>query len=209
LSRPAAETEVDDEDGRASILRRATDARWLFASPAAAWIWLIARLYLGYEWFTAGYDKVFGSESAAYMKTGAAVKGFSSFAATELTKGDHPAVAYGWYKAFLTWIAGGQYHWIAKVVAVGELLVGIALILGLFTGLAAFFGVLMNFTYLFAGSAGVNPAFVLVGIGLILAWRIAGYMGADRWVLPFVGTWDQPGPLFSTRRRGMHRPSHA
>lgn len=52
-------------------------ARWLFASRPAAVIWLIARLYLGYEWLKSGWDKVFGPGSAAWMKSGVAVKGFS------------------------------------------------------------------------------------------------------------------------------------
>ena len=29
-------------------------ARWLFASKSAAWIWLVARVWLGYEWFPLG-----------------------------------------------------------------------------------------------------------------------------------------------------------
>ena len=35
-------------------------AQWVFASSQAAWIWLIARLWLGWEWFQAGWTKVFG-----------------------------------------------------------------------------------------------------------------------------------------------------
>jgi thiosulfate dehydrogenase (quinone) large subunit len=174
-------------------------ARWLFASRPAAVIWLIARLYLGYEWLKSGWDKVFGPGSAAWMKSGVAVKGFSQFAATQLTKGDHPAVAYGWYKAFLTWVGNGQYHWMAKVVAVGELFIGIMLILGIFTGIAALFGATLNFSYVFAGSAGVNPLFILISIGLVLAWRVAGYYGADRYLLPLLGTPDEPGQLFAAR----------
>ncbi|MDP9222362.1 MAG: DoxX family protein [Actinomycetota bacterium] len=178
-------------------------ARWLFASRPAAVIWLIARVYLGYEWLKAGWDKVFGPGSAAWMKSGVAVKGFSQFAATQLTKGDHPAVAYGWYKWFLNLIANGQYHWVAKVVAVGELALGIMLILGIFTGVAALFGATLNFSYVFAGSAGVNPLFILISIALILAWRVAGYYGADRYLLPLLGTPDEPGKLFNrTRTRG-------
>ena len=177
-------------------------AKWLFASKPAAWIWLVARLYLGYEWLVAGWDKVFGPESDAWMKTGVALKGFSEFAANDLTQGDHPAVAYSWYESFLRWIADGQYQWMAKAVAVGELLIGIALILGLFTGIAAFFGALLNFNFMFAGSAGVNPLFLIVAIGLILAWRVAGYYGLDRWVLPLIGTPDQPGKVFRRSRPG-------
>jgi thiosulfate dehydrogenase [quinone] large subunit len=130
------------------------------------------------------------------MKSGVAVKGFSQFAATQLTKGDHPAVAYGWYKSFLNWIADGQYHWIAKVVAVGEVAIGIMLILGIFTGIAALLGATMNFSYIFAGSAGVNPLFILISIGLILAWRVAGYYGVDRYLLPLLGTPEEPGLVF-------------
>jgi thiosulfate dehydrogenase [quinone] large subunit len=170
-------------------------ARWLFGSTQAAWIWLVARLYLGYEWTTSGWDKI---TDPAWMKTGVALKGFSEFAATELTKGDHPAVAYGWYESFLNWIADGNYQWMAKLVAVGELVIGVALILGLFTGIAAFLGAVLNFSFMFAGSAGVNPLFVMVGIGLILAWRIAGYYGLDRWVLPALGTPTEPGPVLDT-----------
>jgi thiosulfate dehydrogenase [quinone] large subunit len=181
-------------------------ARWLFASRPAAIMWLIARLYLGYEWLKAGWDKVFGAESAAWMKSGVAVKGFSEFAATQLTKGDHPAVAYGWYKSFLNWIADGQYHWLAKVVAVGEVVIGVMLILGIFTGIAAFLGAMLNFSYIFAGSAGVNPLFILISTGLILAWRVAGYYGTDRFLLPMLGTPDEPGRIFRTsNNRGVTR----
>jgi thiosulfate dehydrogenase (quinone) large subunit len=180
-------------------------ARWLFASRPAAVIWLVARLYLGYEWLKAGWDKVFGAGSDAWMKSGVAVKGFSQFASTQLTKGDHPAVAYGWYKGFLNWIANGQYHWIAKVVAVGEVAIGIMLILGVFTGIAALFGATLNFSYVFAGSAGVNPLFILISIGLILAWRVAGYYGVDRYLLPMLGTPEEPGRVFKRTDRNAVR----
>src|SRR5207245_3214090 len=78
--------------------------------------------------------------------------------------------------------------WLAKVIAVGELLVGVGLLIGFLTGIAALFGVVLNFNFVFAGAAGVNPAFMLVGLGLILAWRVAGYLGADYFVLPGLGT---------------------
>jgi thiosulfate dehydrogenase (quinone) large subunit len=35
-------------------------SKWLFGSSAAAWIWLVARLWLGWEWLQAGWSKVFG-----------------------------------------------------------------------------------------------------------------------------------------------------
>jgi thiosulfate dehydrogenase (quinone) large subunit len=39
-------------------------ARWLFQSTAAAWIWLVVRLYLGYEWLEAGWEKLTGADKA-------------------------------------------------------------------------------------------------------------------------------------------------
>ena len=35
-------------------------AKWLFGSSTAGWIWLVARLWLGWEWLQAGWSKLFG-----------------------------------------------------------------------------------------------------------------------------------------------------
>jgi thiosulfate dehydrogenase (quinone) large subunit len=66
-------------------------------------------------------------------------------------------------------------------------LIGILLILGLFTGLVAAAGLLLNIVYMFSGSSGVNPAYAIVAVLLILAWRNAGYLGLDRFALPMLG----------------------
>jgi thiosulfate dehydrogenase [quinone] large subunit len=71
---------------------------------------------------------------------------------------------------------------------VGEFLVGVALILGAFTGIAAFFGGLMNWNFMMAGSASTNPLLVLAAVGLILAWKVSGTIGADFFLLRWVGT---------------------
>ena len=102
--------------------------------------------------------------------------------------------------------------WMAKLVAIGEVVIGVALILGLFTGIVAFLGLILNFSFVFSGSAGVNPAFILVGLLLALAWRNAGWIGLDRLVLPRLGTPWQPatrggaGPRLSRpRERAAHQ----
>jgi len=175
-------------------------ARWLFASTQAAWIWLVVRVYFGYQWAQSGWDKV---NEPAWMSTGEALRGFATYASTELTRGEHPPVAYGWYATFLRWIANDAYPWMAKLIAVGELTIGILLILGLFTAIAAFLGGMLTMSFGLAGSAGVNPLFFLFEVLLILAWRNAGYLGLDRWVLPALGTPWQPGPLW--RRAAAER----
>ena len=39
-----------------------------------------------------------------------------------------------------------------------------------------------------AGSASTNPIMFTLAVGVILAWRVAGYYGVDRWLLPMLGT---------------------
>jgi thiosulfate dehydrogenase [quinone] large subunit len=152
----------------------------------------VARLWLGYEWLHAGWEKL---QSPAWMDGGKALQGFVKGAIAASNEPEHPQVAYGWWVNFLGWVSDNA-SWMAKLVAVGETAIGICLILGLFTGVMAFFGVVLNLSFMFSGSAGVNPAFAIVGLLLVLAWRYAGWYGLDRWVLPRIGTpWHQ-GELF-------------
>ena len=162
-------------------------ARALFSDVRFAWIWLIVRLYVGYEWVSAGYEKVM---SAAWMQTGTGLQGFLTRAvAVPTTAGARPAITYDWYRGFLTAILNsGSYVWMAKLVALGEAAVGIGLILGAFVGVAAFFGAFMNLNYMLAGTASTNPVLFLIAGLLILAWKTAGYWGADRFLLPALGT---------------------
>src|SRR5512142_1528671 len=156
----------------------------LFNHPLAAWLWLPIRVWLGWQWLNAGYEKVI---NPAWMQSGAALKGFLTGAVSAM--GAHgPVIHYTWYSSFLkVLISSGSYIWMAKLVAVGEALVGIALILGAFTGFAAFFGGFMNFNYLMAGTVSVNPMFLVISVALILAWKVSGYIGLDYFLVPRVG----------------------
>jgi thiosulfate dehydrogenase (quinone) large subunit len=77
-------------------------------------------------------------------------------------------------------------EWIAKLISIAEFVIGMLLIVGLFTGLAAAGGVILNMTYMLSGTAGVNPVYAFAGVFLILAWRNAGYLGLDRFVFPWI-----------------------
>jgi len=70
------------------------------------------------------------------------------------------------------------------MITLGELLVGVALIVGFLVGVAAFFGAFMNLNFLLAGTVSINPTLFTLGILLVLAWRVAGYIGLDYYVLP-------------------------
>ncbi len=155
--------------------------RFLFSNTKLSWLWLIIRLYVGYEWLLAGWGKV-TSPMWVGPKAGVAVTGFLQGALAK-TGGQHPDVS-SWYGAFINGFALPNAVLFSYMVAFGELLVGIALILGIFTGVAAFFGAFMNFNYLFAGTVSTNPILLLLEIFLILSWRTAGWLGLDRFVLP-------------------------
>ena len=160
-------------------------SRFLFNNTRMSWLWLAVRLYVGYEWLMAGWEKV---TNPAWVgpDAGGALTGFITGALTKAS-GAHPDVQ-GWYAYFLqNAVLSHPAIW-SGVVAYGELLVGIALIIGMFTGIAAFFGLFMNLNYLLAGTVSVNPVLFTLSIGLILGWKIAGYIGVDKYLLPKLGT---------------------
>jgi thiosulfate dehydrogenase [quinone] large subunit len=160
-------------------------ATTLFNDTRLAWFWLVLRVWLGYNWIEASLHKI---GNPAWVQTGEALKGFWT-GAVAIPDAGRPAIAFDWYRSFIQALLDAQaYTWFAKVVAYGEFLVGVALILGLFTGIAAFFGALMNWNFMMAGSASINPLLLVAAIGLILAWKIAGFIGVDRFLLPILGT---------------------
>ncbi|MFA6463907.1 MAG: DoxX family membrane protein [Candidatus Paceibacterota bacterium] len=166
------------------VVEESAISHFFFNNTKVSLFWLIVRLYVGYEWAVAGWDKV---TSSAWVGTsaGSAISGFLTNALTK-TAGTHPDVQ-GWYAVFLQNVVIGHPALWSNLVAWGELAVGIALIVGAFTGVAAFFGLFMNLNYLLAGTVSTNPILFTLSIGLILAWKVAGYIGMDRFILPKLG----------------------
>ncbi len=168
-------------------------SRVLFADARFAWVWLVVRVYVGYEWFMAGWEKM-GSSVWTGPDAGKAVAGFLAGALAKTT-GAHPDVS-SWYAAFITNFAAHHTAAFSYIVAYGEVAVGAGLILGAFTGIAAFFGIFMNLNYLFAGTVSTNAFLLILQLFLILAWRNAGWIGLDRWLLSWLGVPWQRGKAF-------------
>ena len=122
------------------------------------------------------------------MDGGQALKGYWTNAIA-IPEAGRPPIAFDWYRSFIQALLEVEaYTWFGKVVAYGELLVGAALVIGAFAGIAALFGALMNWNFMMAGSASTNPVLFVVAIGLILAWKVAGHYGADYFLLRWLGT---------------------
>lgn len=174
----------------------------LFSDPRAGWLWALPRIWLGYQWFDAAMHKV---NNPAWVQTGEALKGFWTNA-VKIPEQGRPPISFDWYRGFIQMLLDAQaYTWFAKLVAYGELLIGIALIIGAFTGIAAFFGGLMNWNFMMAGSASTNPLLFLVAVLLILAWKVSGYLGADFFLLRWLGT---PWRGQLTPKSGEPIPAH-
>lgn len=158
-------------------------ARALFGSTRWAWIWLIVRVYLGWDWLSHGWEKVSGGKWA----TGEALKGFWTNN-TAIPESGRPSIAYDWYRSFLQFMLEREwYTWFADLVMWGEVIIGVLLILGAFTGIAALLGGFMNWNFIMAGAASSNGMLLVLAVILVLAWKVAGWYGLDRWLLPAVG----------------------
>jgi thiosulfate dehydrogenase (quinone) large subunit len=168
-------------------------ARFLFSDRRAGWFWLPIRLFLGLQWLEAGIHKF---EDPAWMSGGTALRGYWERAAAIPEEG-RPLITFEWYRDVINWLLSiNAEPWFAQLVTFGEMAVGLGLIVGCLTGIAAFFGATLNMSFLLAGSASTNPIMFAMAIGLILAWKVAGYVGVDRWLLPRLGTpWDPRVPV--------------
>lgn len=157
----------------------------LLGNTYLAVFWMPIRFFVGREWLSAGEHKV---RSDAWMSGGSALKGYWTNA-TAIPESGSPKITYAWFRDLLTYMLDHSwYTWFAKIIAVGEVLVGLGLIVGALVGVAAFFGTLMNFNFQLAGSASTNPVLFGLSVFLVLAWKVAGFIGLDRVLLPMLRT---------------------
>jgi len=159
-------------------------ARFLFSDKRTAWLWLILRVWLGAQWVDASLHKI---TNPAWVQTGAALKGFWTNAVT-IPESGKSVIAFDWYRNVLNWLLQNEaYTLFGKLVAYGELLIGIGLIVGAFVGIAAFFGAFLNWNFVMAGAASSNGLLLVLAVLLVLAWKVAGYIGADFFLLRWLG----------------------
>ncbi len=145
--------------------------------------WLLIRLFVGYEWVTAGWEKL---NSSAWVgdKVPSGIHGFLTGALTK-TSGAHPTV-FGWYGDFINNVALPNEVALSYMVAFGETLVGVALIIGLFSKWAAFWGLTMNLAFYLAGSTSSNGYMMVAEMAMLFGGLGVSFYGLDTYVLPFL-----------------------
>lgn len=126
------------------------------------------RLWLGYQWITAGLNKISeGFEADEFLNQ-----------ALILSSGENPTVA-GWWSIFLESVALPNVVFLNVLIPYGEFLVGLGLMLGALTRSAAFFGLVMNMSFLLSGSVGMNPTMLIVSLLILVSGYNAGKTGVD------------------------------
>lgn len=166
--------------------------KFFLASAGSAPMWFVVRMDVGVEWLLAGWEKI--KEPAVWGTSGVAIKGFAAGALAK-SFGPNPAVQ-GWYAWFLQHIVLANPGLWSFLITYGEFAVGLGVLLGVLTGIAAGFGVLMNLNYLLAGTVSINPVLGVFGLFLVMSWRVCGWIGGDHWLLPALGLPWKPGTLF-------------
>ncbi|WP_333489745.1 DoxX family protein [Alkalihalobacillus sp. CinArs1] len=147
---------------------------WFRNNVVAASLLTVIRVYVGYTFLMAGWGKVSGEErfdASGFLQGG-----------IEKSTGEHPAVQ-GWYANFLENVALPNVSIFNVLVPWGELLVGIALILGLLTTFSAFMGLIMNVNFLLAGAISTNPNLMIMEFLLLVGGWNAGKIGLDYFLL--------------------------
>lgn len=162
-------------------IRQSVLAHFLTADAKSAPLWLLVRLYLGWEFLYAGYEKLL---NPAWFGTGAgaALNGFVQGALSK-TGGAHPDVQM-WYANFLQNAVQSHITIWSNAVVVGEMAIGLGLIVGLFTAAAAFFAFFMSLNFMLAGTVSMNPILILLALAIMSARRVAGQWGLDRFAAP-------------------------
>jgi thiosulfate dehydrogenase [quinone] large subunit len=175
-------------------------ARYLFSNTRAGLFWLPIRIFVGFEWLLAGWEKLSGT---GWTDGGSALLGYWK-GAVAIPQTGRPSITFEWYRSFLQILIDNHAQgWFGWLIALGETAVGLGILLGAIVGIAAFFGATMNMSYMLAGSASTNPILFALTVGLMLAWRVAGYYGIDRYLLPILGVpWHRRPVVVGTTGQG-------
>jgi thiosulfate dehydrogenase (quinone) large subunit len=168
-------------------------ARFLFTSTTVAWLWLIVRLYIAWIYLPAGWEKI--TSGKWLFGDGSPILGLINGAI------NNPGTPT-WYSSFLQNFVVPNAGLFATLVALGEFAVGLGLLVGALTGIAAFFMVFMSANYVLSGVLGSNPVLIVLGLFLVVGWRNAGWIGLDRWIIPMTHRRVFSGPGEAGRAAG-------
>ena len=152
--------------------------RWWRENRWAAVAVTLLRIYVGWLWVEAGWHKLVDGFNAEGFLNNAVAKPVIDRATNE--------AIYPTYTGFLEHFALPNLKLINFLIPLGEFLIGVGLIVGGLTAAAAFFGLMLNFLFLFAGTVSTNPWLLLLGAIVFMAGANAGRYGLDYYLMPLI-----------------------
>ncbi len=198
------------------------DPAWWRALSGNTWLsvgWLPLRFVLGIHWLQAGWHKtqdagwaMSGTNAAGeQVDRGSSMAGFLRGAYTPNPETGATKAVFGWYADFLKYMVDNNWtSWFGPLVAWGETLIGVGLLLGGLIGIAAFFGTMLNMSFMLAGTVSSNPWMFALTVFIILGWKVAGHYGLDRYLLPMLGTpWNRRNKTDVAAPPDTYAPSRA
>lgn len=148
--------------------------------------WLVPlRLYLGYKWFMSAKVKIDNNWWSNVVLGDSAVSGASPDAASGAT-GLIPLVGEntpGWYESFVEKVVYPNSLFFQRMIVLGELVLGILFIIGMFTFLAGIASILLNINFML--STGINDWwFIWASFAMFAgAGRV---LGVDHYLMPWL-----------------------
>lgn len=161
--------------------------QWLRESKVAAYVLTILRIGLGGVWLSDGWTKLTMNGG---FHLDAVIKLVLQKPVT-MTFDQRPA--FPWFNGLIDQTTQhGQSitalnTW-SQMLVFAEIVVGLLLIIGALTSIAAGVAILLNLTYLGFGLIGVNPTELVVAFILLSAGNHAGLFGVDRILQPWFKT---------------------
>jgi len=152
--------------------------KWFRENVWAAVAVTFVRVFLGWLWLDAGWHKLTGGFDATGFLKGAIAKPVADHATQ--------AVIFPNYTYFIEHFALPNVKIINFLIPVGETLIGIGLIVGGLAATAAFFGIMLNLMFMFAGTVSTNPWLLTLGFIVFTAGANAGRFGLDYYLMPLL-----------------------
>lgn len=161
---------------------------WPFRSPLASPVWLALRVYLASVWLQFGIGKIRGG-----WLDGDALQGLLSAVAAGHTPAPFPAYA----RVAELLVATGMDSALSVLIPLAEVAVAAAFISGVLLVPAAIAATLLNLNLILSGIASIHfdGRIIAMQLMLLLAWRVAGYLGLGTLVARWWRHHHPRGPL--------------
>lgn len=176
---------------------------FLFSDYRSAALWLVIRMYVG---FSVLESALFKLADASWMGDGSALKSMWELSLPTFSRYS-PEFTLSTYRSIIEFLIANNLHVsLARIFVYSEFFIACAIIIGFFVGIASFFMVLMRVSFLAVGFSVTSPLIFTAGILLMLAWKVAGRWGADRYLLP-LATY-HPKNEHDVIKRDPHKQTH-